>query len=243
MPRRPSSRYGAVEVAHLWRPVDEIGGDFLYYEQIANQFLSLEIGDVMGHGTHAGLVMTALHGLLFGLRQQVVALDKMLANANEFLWRLQQLQTRQNPDQSFRPLLCSMFLLRVDLKNRTLAYSNAGHPSALYLPSDLDAEILWLESGGPILGALPTATYQASHLRPVAGDTVLLFTDGLSELKSDAGEEFGTNRLEALVREFQTSKPRDIVEQIQQRLSEFCGTAVAADDVAVAVLQFGKKWL
>jgi len=242
VPRRPSSRYGRVEVAHLWRPLDEIGGDFLYYEQIAQQFLSLEIGDVMGHGTHAGLVMTALHGLLFGLRQQVVPLDKMLQSANEFLWRLQQLQTTQSLEGSSRSLLCSMFLLRVDLKNRTLSYCNGGHPAALYLPSDADAEILWLQTGGLILGALPTASYQAAQLRPVAGDTVLLFTDVLSESRSYAGEEFGTTRLETILRECRISRPREIVEQMERRLTEFRGTAVTTDDLAVAVLQFGSKW-
>jgi len=242
VPRRPASRYGAVEVAHLWSPLDEIGGDFLYYEQVAEQFVSLEIGDVIGHGTHAGLVMTALHGLLFGLRQQVVPLDRMLASANEFLWRLQQLQTSQSRDATFRSLLCSMFLLRIDLKNQTLTYSNAGHPPALYLPSGVDADVLWLESGGLILGALPTATYQASQLRPVSGDTILLFTDGLSESRNPSGDELGMARLEAILREIQPLNVRQIVDEVNTRLAAYRGGAAATDDVAVAVVRFGNKW-
>lgn len=242
VPRRPSSRYGPVEVAHLWRPLDEIGGDFLYYEQVGEDFLSLEIGDVMGHGTHAGLVMTALHGLLFGLRQQLVPLDRMLASANEFLWRLQHLQTRLVQDAVIPPLLSSMFSLRVDLRKRTLTYCNAGHPFAIYLPCDADAEVLRLESGGVILGAISSAEYQSSQLRPVAGDTILLFTDGLTETKNEVGEEFGTVRLETFLREFQTLTPRDIVDQLDQRVSVFRGRAAPADDVAVAVLQFGNRW-
>lgn len=241
IPRRPSSRYGAVEVAHLWLPLDEIGGDFLYYEQIAEQFLSVEVGDVIGHGTHAGLVMTALHGLLFGLRQQVVPLDIMLANANDFLWRLQQTQTRQDPDRQVR-LLSSMFLLRVDFKSRTLTYCNAGHPAALYLPNDADSEVLSMQSGGLILGAIPGAKYQAAQLRPQAGDTILLFTDGLSETRNEAGEELGSTRLESLLQELQTLKPREIVEQVETRVAQFRGNAEITDDIAVAVLQFGNKW-
>jgi serine phosphatase RsbU (regulator of sigma subunit) len=241
IPRRPSSKYGSVEVAHLWHPLDDIGGDYLYYEQVDNQFLSIEIGDVIGHGTHSGLVMTALHGLLFGLRQELIPLDTMLSNANDFLWRLTQMQNSHDPDNTAQ-LLCSMFLMRVDVKNRIMTYCNAGHPAALYLPSTAEAEIMSLQTGGIILGAIPGAQYHASPLRPAAGDTVLLFTDGLSEARGATGDEFGTARLEKLLREFRTLKPREIVEQLRRRVSEHWGEAPSTDDVSIAVIQFGSKW-
>jgi Serine phosphatase RsbU, regulator of sigma subunit len=226
----------------LWEPLDEIGGDFLYYEKAENRFLSVEVGDVMGHGTRAGLVMTALHGLFFGLRQSITPLDQVLANANAFLCRLQQLETSRDPHGVARMLMSSMFLLRVDFDTGLLTYCNAGHPPALYAANTSERQVLRLRSGGPILGAIPTANYRAATLRPAAGDTVLLFTDGLSEATSDAGDEFGVDRLEQLLLEFCPLKPREIVDQINRAVSDFRGATTTTDDVAVAVLQFGANW-
>lgn len=244
VPRRPSSKYlaGAVEISHLWLPLDEIGGDFLYYERIDEQLVSIEIGDVMGHGARAGLVMTALHGLLFGFRQGAAPLDQMLSNANKFLCRLQQLDISRNPDQPIRPLLCSMFLLRVDFAHHAITYCNAGHPPPMYLPHDADAEILMLKSDGPILGAFESATYHATTLRPSPGDTLLMYTDGISEATNASGEEFGAGRLRAFLEETHSSTPREIIQKLESVVASFRGDAATSDDVSAAVMQFGKAW-
>lgn len=243
VPRRPSKRYGHVEIAHTWQPLDEIGGDFLYYEKISDRYLSLEVGDVTGHGTKAGLVMTALHGLFFGLRQRIAPLDQMLSDANTFLCRLGEHETRRDPNAHVQHMMCSMFLLRLDFETGVLTYSNAGHPAAMYLPDGTGGQIISLKSAGPILGVLPNAKYQVLTLRPVPGDVVLIFTDGLSEASNEADAEFGTQRLEQLLQTVCDLEPREIVERINEAVNSFRGAIRTTDDVAVAVLQFGPKWL
>lgn len=242
VPRRPSTRYGQVEVAHSWQPLDAIGGDFLYYERIAERYLSLEVGDVTGHGAEAGLVMTALHGLFFGLRQRIAPLDQMLSDANAFLCRLGQQDAKRDPNAFAQHMMCSMFLMRLDLESGVLTYCNAGHPAALYLACGTEGQIISLQSGGPILGVVPNAKYQSLPLRPVPGDVLLVFTDGLSETANESDVEFGTPRLEQLMQHLQGLEPREIVEHIVQTVSVFRGAAATTDDVAVAVLQFGSKW-
>jgi phosphoserine phosphatase RsbU/P len=242
VPRRPSTRYGHVEVAHLWEPLDEIGGDFLYYEKVCDRYLSLEIGDVTGHGTEAGLVMTALHGLFFGQRQRSAAPDQMLADANAFLCRLRNRDSRHDANAFVQHMMCSMFLLRLDLETGVLAYCNAGHPAALYLAHGTEGPIISLQSGGPILGVLDEAKYQASQMRPAAGDTLLVFTDGLSEAANAADEEFGSERLQRLLESLHTVEPREIVQRVSRAVGEFRATAPTTDDVAMAVMQFGSKW-
>jgi sigma-B regulation protein RsbU (phosphoserine phosphatase) len=241
VPRRPSKKFGSLEVAHLWRPLHDIGGDFLYYELVDEDHLSVEIGDVIGHDIHSGLVMTALHGLLFGLRQRLAPLNEILDHANRFLCRLKELEESRGSDGTVHPLLTSMFLLRVDYRRKTLTYCNAGHPHPLFLPKG-NGKILHLKTGGPILGQNPEARYDEVVLRPAAGDTVLMFTDGLSEAANDQEQEFGTERLEQLLRETHESPPRTLVEQIDQRVSGFCASTPISDDVAMAVLQFGPNW-
>jgi sigma-B regulation protein RsbU (phosphoserine phosphatase) len=242
VPRRPASRFGAIDIAHAWQPLDEIGGDFLHYERVDEHLLYLEIGDVIGHGAHAGLVMTALHGLLFGLRQQHSPVDRMASSANDFLCRLQSAgATREKPVT--QTLLCSMFIMRIDFRTATATYCNAGHPPAMYALHSSEPTIMALQTGGTILGALPTARYAHATLRPARGDTVLLFTDGLSEASNPSGEELGRAAIEELLRKVRLLPPREIVPPICNLAVEFRAGGTASDDLSIAVLQFNNNWL
>jgi sigma-B regulation protein RsbU (phosphoserine phosphatase) len=234
-------RQAQVEIAHLWEPLDEIGGDFLYYERVGPRYISLEIGDVTGHGTEAGLVMTALHGLFFGLRQGIAPLDQMLAHANTFLCRLAQ-DARNDPAAFAQHMMCTMCLLRLDLEKGVLKYCNAGHPAALYLPSGSE-DIIPLQSGGPILGVIGSARYQELEMRPEAGDTLLIFTDGLTETCDEQDQEYGVGRLQELLRSVQMLPPLKIVDHVLRAVTEYRGTARKNDDLALAVMQFGPKWV
>lgn len=247
VPRRTASRFHGVEIAHHWEPLDEIGGDYLYYERIGSDNLFTEIGDVLGHGTHAGLVMTSLHGLLFGLRQKVAPVEQMLSSANEFLCRLRPAPAAESaaaPASLGQLPLSSMFLLCIDFSNRVLIYSNAGHPPPIYIAHNShEHSILSLSTGGPILGALPGATYRAGTLRPAAGDTILFFTDGLSEATNEAGEEFGSGmRLSSILTELHEQQPKEIVATIKTSLASFRGSVPLRDDLSLAVLQFKENW-
>lgn len=241
VPRRPSMRVSHVEIAHSWEPLDAIGGDFLYYEKTAGRYVSLEIGDVTGHGAEAGLVMTALHGLFFGLRQRIAPLHQMLSDANTFLCRLGQ-DTQRDTSSFVQHMMCSMFLLRLDLETGVVAYSNAGHPAALYLASGTDGNIIRLQSCGPILGVINNASYNELTMRPLAGDTLLLFTDGVTETCDDKDQEFGHDRLGELLRTAHNLEPRELVEAVVRAITSFRGDATKTDDVALAAMQFGPKW-
>jgi serine phosphatase RsbU (regulator of sigma subunit) len=186
--------------------------------------------------------MTALHGLFFGLRQRIAPLDQMLSDANAFLCRLGQQEAKREANAFAQHMMCSMFLMRLDLESGVLSYCNAGHPAALYLACGTEGQIISLQSGGPILGVVPNAKYQSLQLRPVPGDLLLVFTDGLSETANEAELEFGARGLAQLMQHLQGLEPREIVEHIIHAVSVFRGTAPTTDDVAVAVLQFGPKW-
>jgi sigma-B regulation protein RsbU (phosphoserine phosphatase) len=242
VPRRPYLRVSQVEIAHFWDPLDEIGGDFLYYERIGTRYVCLEVGDVMGHGAQAGLVMTALHGLFFGLRQRIAPLHQMLSDANSFLCRLRH-DPHRDSDAFVKHMMCTMLLLRLDLQTGVLAYCNAGHPAALYLAHSAEGSIIPLQGGGPILGVIDSAKYEELAMRPIAGDTLLVFTDGVSESCNDKDDEYGNDRLRHLLQRIYTLSPREIVAEIKQTIAQFRGSAARTDDCAVAVMQFGPKWL
>jgi phosphoserine phosphatase RsbU/P len=242
VPRRPSTRFASVEIAHSWEPLDEIGGDFLFYEKSGDRYVSLEIGDVTGHGIYSGLIMTALHGLMFGHRRNLTAPEVIMANANAFLCRLRELQSSRDPHSLVRMMMCSLFILRVDFDKRVVTYCNAGHPPPLYVTNDATVQTLKLGSRNLILGVKPTAIYRAFTLRPAAGDTLLLFTDGISEATNEADAEFGVDRLDGLLCANKHLKPREIIDCICTAMTDFRGTRAMTDDAAMAVLQFGTNW-
>jgi len=139
-------------------------------------------------------------------------------------------------------MMCSMFSLRIDFGARVMTYCNAGHPPPLYLPVGVEGQILRLGSRNLILGVKATAIYRAYTLRPSPGDTLLLFTDGVSEAMNETDEEFSVGKLEALLHEHSHLKPREIIARISREVAQFRGAAEPTDDVAMAVLQFGPYW-
>src|SRR5438309_1029871 len=88
LPGKNPIQYGGIEVSYLWTPCESgVSGDYFYCNKIGNS-VYVEIGDVKGHGIAAGLTMTALHGVLWGLRQLHIPLPELLNSANRFLNKL-----------------------------------------------------------------------------------------------------------------------------------------------------------
>jgi sigma-B regulation protein RsbU (phosphoserine phosphatase) len=241
LPKRPIARNG-IEAAHAWVPLEEIGGDFLYYGFNEDASFSMEIGDVLGHGTRAGLVMAALHGLIYGLRGVNAPVNHGVARANSFLCALPLPRVAEEPPKD-QPFMASFFALRIDLKRRTLSWCNAGHPPPLYLGGGSDdPRVLPLSTGGLVLGVLGETQYQLGTLRPDPGDVLLLFTDGLTEARDAEGREFGDMcDLSAQLPRWRGRSAKECVMATQDLLSKHTSLPLS-DDLCITVLRFTEKW-
>jgi sigma-B regulation protein RsbU (phosphoserine phosphatase) len=123
----------------------------------------------------------------------------------------------------------------LDVKNRVLTFSNAGHDPPILLRAD--GSIEYLLEGGVALGVLADARYED---RPVAlhpGDVMVFYTDGVSEAESPEGEQFGRLRIEQTMREHHGRSSAEVLDAVAKAVVAWTGERGANDDLTLMVLR------
>jgi sigma-B regulation protein RsbU (phosphoserine phosphatase) len=123
----------------------------------------------------------------------------------------------------------------LDLKNRALIFTNAGHNPPILLRAS--GELERLVEGGVALGVLPDAHYEERPLALSAGDTLLLYTDGVSEAESESGEQYGQWRLEQLLIRLADQGAQAILDGVVEDVLAWTGTRGQNDDLTLMVLK------
>jgi hypothetical protein len=200
---------------------EEVGGDLFDFQQMHDRSLGVALVDSAGHGLPAALqARDAIIGLRMGIREDmriaslISKLNSVVAGAG----------------------LASKFIALVygELEsNGNFVYCNAGHAAPLLLQN---GRIERLEVGGRVLGPIEGAQYERGFVYLAPGDLLLLFTDGLSEAMNPAGEEFGEERLRALMRQ-KGVEARTLVENIFDAVRTFSGLEVPVDDQTCVVVR------
>jgi sigma-B regulation protein RsbU (phosphoserine phosphatase) len=121
----------------------------------------------------------------------------------------------------------------VDTEAGTVIYAGAGHPPSLLLRGG-SGEIVQLAENGLFIGPFPNAAYSNISVPFRRGDTLLLYTDGITEAVGSDGQEFGRERLEHFLRTTQNASPSAVVKQLFQQIS----TPTQQDDLTVVLAQF-----
>ena len=186
----------AVQFLHHYHASGIVSGDFCAIRQLSATEAGIFVCDVMGHGVRAALGTA----LICAMIEESVALEndpgRYLGRMNELLLPI----LRQEDMFLYVTACCMVF----DASSGTLRFANAGHPVPLYFPAGGDSA-QWLMDDtslrGPALAIAEDAEYQTVESIIQPGDTVVMYTDGLYELESPDGEEFGEDRLlEAAIR-------------------------------------------
>jgi serine phosphatase RsbU (regulator of sigma subunit) len=186
----------------------QVGGDYYDFLDLSRERLGLVIGDISGKGIAAALLMANLQA---NLRSQcAIALDQ----PQRFLRSVNQLFYENTADSSY----ATLFFAEYDDIARRLRYVNCGHLSALLLRSDKTLERL--DSTCTVLGLFKEWDCAIGEHQLFSGDTLTLYTDGITESFNHAGEEFGEQRLiESLRRGCQLSSEAllaSIVDDVQK---------------------------
>src|SRR5439155_26936947 len=129
--------------------------------------------------------------------------------------------------------LISLFYAVMDVKSKTLAYSNAGQNAPIL--ARRDGSFLRLTDGGAPLGAVEDWAFEQGKVTLAAGDRILLFTDGISEAQGSDGEEFGDDRLLALVQENRALPAAEIQQKVQDAIGWSSGRKFHDDATLVVV--------
>jgi serine phosphatase RsbU (regulator of sigma subunit) len=172
---------GLFDIAGEIFPVRHLSGDFLTVFD-ADPHTVLGIGDIAGKGGSAGMWFTLMVGLVRVLAGSLKDPAEIAARINDYLAALQ-------PEAP----ITTLFLTWADTETGELAYCNAGHPVPLVLRRDGSVE--FLGAGGPVLGAVPYATFATGRAALSPGDTLLAYSDGILECENTWGEQFGLERL------------------------------------------------
>ena len=202
----------------------EVGGDFFDVISLSDGRIGLAVADVSGKGVPAALFMMSSRTLLKGSAIGVGPPGDVLREVNELL-------LEDNREGMFVTVLYAIY----DPETRELSYANGGHNSPLIVHADGSSELLPL-TGGIALGIVPDLGYKQETVTLKPGDTVLFYTDGVTEAMNDAEEEFG---LDTLREQMHTSPPEDpekATEMVFEAVNAFAGETPQSDDITCLVL-------
>ena len=213
------------EVYGNMEPARNVGGDFFDVILLENGRLGLAVADVSDKGVPAALFMMSSRTLLKGAAIGRGVPGDVLSEVNDLL-------TEDNEAFMFVTVLYAVF----DPHSGTLNYANGGHTNPLLVHSDGTSEELPL-TGGIALGVMPELEYKESSVTLAEGDTLVLYTDGVSEAMNSEGEEFGIDRLRNIFVNSPPASARAANEAILQAVIDFAGDTPQSDDVTCLVLR------
>ncbi|QEA13150.1 PP2C family protein-serine/threonine phosphatase [Comamonas flocculans] len=222
---RTEPETGAVHVSSLMIPAKEVGGDFYDYFLLEDNRLALVIADVSGKGIPAAFFMAISRTLLKSIAQFLREPADIMARLNDRL-------CAENEQMMF----VTTFLGVLDLDTGRLDYVNGGHNPPLLLRSG--GEVQMLPQGQNIaLAVVEGMPFKPGTLAMARGDTLLLYTDGVTEAANAAGELFGEPRLVQAV-SARSAKARALPQDILQAVRDFESGAAQADDITVVAVRY-----
>jgi serine phosphatase RsbU (regulator of sigma subunit) len=213
---------GTVEIAALAQPSAHIGGDYYDVLPVAARRWGFVIADVAGKGPAAALMMAACRATLRQCSTDEPSAAAVVRRVNRAL----------HSDMP-RGMFISLFYGILDLDTNRLRYVRAGHEPALLLRAGAK-KAEYLHAGGLALGLDPGPIFDAElaegEVTLDPGDLLALYTDGITEAASAADEEFGSDRLAAVL-QLDPGRPlAEITDAVDRELREFAVLATRGDD-------------
>jgi sigma-B regulation protein RsbU (phosphoserine phosphatase) len=211
------------------RPALACGGDYYDFLTLPSGMLCLAIGDVSGKGIAAALLMASLQASLRGQAMQ---------NGHELAGQIV-VVNRLIYDASTVNRYATFFYAQYDPQTRELEYVNAGHnpPMVLRRNGEGQWEVIRLETGGPVVGLLPKAPYLQGRVQLKENDLFVGFTDGITEAMNGADEEWGEERMIAMLERCDGDDAAGIAKAVIAAADAFVAGAPQHDDMTVLTMR------
>ena len=205
-------------------PARNVGGDFYDVIPLENGRIGLTIADVSGKGVPAALFMMSSRTLLKGAAIGNHEPGDVLREVNNLL-------VEDNETMMFVTLFYALY----DPHSGLLTYANGGHNAPLIRHADGSSTLLPL-TGGIALGVIDGIEYAQAEVRLERGETLILYTDGVTEAMNEAEEEFGLDRLAAVLTSHPSNDPEEVNGAIFEAVRAFAGDAPQSDDITCLTL-------
>ena len=206
-------------------PAKKVGGDFYDFFFLDENRLCFAIGDVSGKGVPAALFMAVVKTLFKAIAGRVQNPAEILSTVNREI-------CRDNDSQMFTTLFCGI----LDTRTGEIRYSNGGHNPPYHLSRAGVQQVP--KTGGRVLGLLEETTYAGSRLVLGPGETLLLYTDGVTEALDPAEQFFSERRLESILTQINFASAREQIEHLTREITLFAAGAEQADDITTLAIRF-----
>ena len=213
-----------LRVAASYLPMTSVAGDFYQFVRSDNHHLGILVADVSGHGIPAALISSMIK----------VAMQSVSIHADDpaqVLGGLNRILSSEAHGQ-----FASAAYVWLDTENRNALYSAAGHPPLLCW-RNTSGEMQRIESNGLLFGVEPDSEYPVCSVPLAPSDRFLLYTDGVTETENAAGEAFGDQQLERVVRNHRSHPASELSRQVLSELQRWRPAAMSQqDDITLIVV-------
>ena len=196
-----------------------VGGDFFDVVYLSDERVGLAVADVSDKGVPAALFMMSSRTLLKGTAIGLDAPGSVLKEVNDLL-------LENNEGAMFVTVVYAVY----DPANRSLTYANGGHNAPLIVHKDGSTELLPL-TGGIALGVFPDYDFDQASVVLEPGDTVVFYTDGVTEAMNADGEQFGIEPLQELFGADPPHDPEQVTAAVFEAVNAFAGETPQSDDI------------
>jgi len=213
-----------LEITGMMHPARDVGGDYYDYIPVDAHTIQVVIADVAGKGVPAALLMSA-----------TAAAMRLEANRDRnMLEQVDRLNTEigalSDPER-----YVTLLVAEIDTHKRIIRYVNCGHNPALLFRAKTGA-LIRMDSSCPPIGLSPEEICELATADLASGDALVFYTDGVTEAENGLGEEFGLERLSAVVRDGSSLSAGDLMTNIYNAAADFCRDDFH-DDVTILVVQ------
>ncbi len=219
-PRIPNLEISAVNI-----PSKIVSGDLYDIIRYDDQTVGIAIGDVVGKGAPAAITMALV---LAGLRSQ----RQFFMTTCDVIYRLNNLLYESTIEGNY----VSFFYALISAEKKRLIFTNAGHNPPILLRHN--GKVERLQDGGIVIGFMPNIEYKQKELEFMPGDIILMYTDGITEAMNDRQEEFGEERLIALVNKHKNRPVYELRQLIIESVQKFSGKEALEDDMTLVICKF-----
>jgi len=217
-----------IDLYAILDPARDVGGDLYDFFFIDDDHLCFTIGDVSGKGVPASLFMAITRTLLRARMDMDIKVNEVIEIMNNEL-------CLDNDNAMF----VTLFLCVLNVETGRIVYCNAGHNYPFLMKEDGSVKELKGTHGTP-LGAMPDISFGTSEVHLESNDTIMLYTDGVSEAIDTNENQYTEERIKVKLAEFKDSKPKEITRQLIDDLNIFVGDADQFDDITMLVINWHK---
>jgi FixJ family two-component response regulator len=210
------------EIAGGWQPASAVGGDYFDALRFSDTKVALCIADVSGKGMPAALLMSNLQAAVKAFASESMPPKELCTKVNRVICS----NIAANKFITF-------FYCLHNAEKKRLLYANAGHDAPILMRRD--GSYVRLREGGAVLGVFADWNYEQNEVAFVAGDRILLFTDGVTEVRNADGEEFGEHRLIELLKTIRHLGAKELQAQVTRTVAEFSDGEFQDDATLIAM--------